>query len=221
MKAIVSLLQAAAVVAGIEVSHLFPTASPTKNDPWYCATENITSYFDVPKPTAALKTALDSYGAELYKACTLPLEERLDCPYPAYSSWCGFATAAAPEVTAYYSSYASEASSWWFRRSSTAQEIASVCPNRWRSAMEGLPFGGVWLNQTIAFARCYDEAHPNPNPEPSTTEVSPLTSTMSSASSGARETRAAESGTARRRGDGSIEMIVAAAAAAATVGMIL
>ncbi|KAL7629537.1 hypothetical protein AAE478_001058 [Parahypoxylon ruwenzoriense] len=140
---------------------LLPMAAPTvTRDPWQCATENLTQYFDVPKPTGSLLTALDSYASELFKTCTAAGAAAQSCPFPEQSLWCSFGTAAPSTVLADYSSYGSVASSWWSARSSAAVFLAQDCASSWWKVMTNTPNGQVWLNETIIFAGCYSEAHP-------------------------------------------------------------
>lgn len=58
---------AATTAAAVYATTLFPSfpspATDITRDPWQCATENITHYFDVPKPTGELLDALVDYGA--------------------------------------------------------------------------------------------------------------------------------------------------------------
>ena len=142
---------------------LMPIAEPTTTrDPWYCATESIAQYFDIPKPTGVLLDELLDYGDKLIEDCTLTITPSATvvptCPFPEWKSWCAFTTAAPPEVLPAYSSYASVASSWWAAHSSRAVEVVQSCPNTWISEMREALYGEVWLNNTIAFAGCYAEA---------------------------------------------------------------
>ncbi len=140
---------------------LMPRAEPTTvtRDPWQCATTNLTKYFDVPKPTGSLSTALESFNSELRKTCLAAGTPLLYCPFPAQSSWCGFTTAAPSEVLPDYSSFGSRVSSWWSQHSSEAVSLAKKCPVGWSNAMFAGGHGETWLNTTIAFAECYAEAH--------------------------------------------------------------
>ncbi|KAF2972662.1 hypothetical protein GQX73_g873 [Xylaria multiplex] len=137
-----------------------PTSAPT-GDPWQCATQNLTRFFDVPKPTgAALTDAIDSYVDGLLAPCmasATELSQVLSCSISNQAQWCGFATAAPPSVvTAAYSEYASTAASWWHAHSSAAVSLSEECPVSW--ARFG-PIDHAWLNQTIAQAGCYNAAH--------------------------------------------------------------
>jgi hypothetical protein len=161
------LLQVTLGIAEVLPIHmtLLPRAEPTiTKDPWQCATENLTQYFDVPKPTGSMLTALLSFADKLYDSCTiteLPTGTVLpQCPFPEQSSWCAFSTVAPKTVLSDYSSYGSAANLWWSAHSSKAVSVAQRCPNSWYKVMRETPNGEIWLNDTIAFAGCYAEAHP-------------------------------------------------------------
>jgi hypothetical protein len=182
MKPNMLLLQAALSIAEVLPIHmtLLPRAEPTiTKDPWQCATENLTQYFDVPKPTGSMLTALLSYADKLYESCTLtelPTGTVLpQCPFPEQSRWCAFTTAAPKSVLSDYSAYGSAANSWWSAHSSNAVSVAQRCPNSWYQVMRMTPNGEIWLNDTIAFAGCYAEAHPI---------TTPLLTTLISATTG-------------------------------------
>lgn len=139
---------------------VLPTDVPsgTQHDNWRCAVANLTQYFDVPKPTGSLLSAIYSYADKLVDACTLTddIERFLDC-YPANDEWCKFTTAAPASLIPDYKLYGSAASSWWAAHSSSALFLATDCPERWFNAMYEVPNGGTWLNDTINFAACYGE----------------------------------------------------------------
>ena len=156
---------------------LLPRNAPSiTQDPWECATMNATQYFDPPKPTGALLTALLSYGDILYKGC-VPVEDPSGnrdpaCPFPEASEWCAFSNTVAPSMTTAYWSYASSASSWWSAKSSRTSSVAKRCPNTWYEVMRGTPAGETWLNDTKIFAECYEFAHPpTALPSPSRTGI--------------------------------------------------
>ncbi|KAH8719526.1 hypothetical protein GQ44DRAFT_729825 [Phaeosphaeriaceae sp. PMI808] len=144
-----------------------PPTSRQSPDPWQCATKNITQYFDVPKPTAALLSALESYGDVLLKPClaTATGLDILSCSVSETSKWCGFATDARPAIQTRYSAYGSAAASWYGAKSSAIESIKKDCPVTWDKVG---PIDQAWLNQTVVHAKCYDVAHP----KPSTTAVS-------------------------------------------------
>jgi hypothetical protein len=158
-------------------SSLMPTVPPSiTEDPWDCATENITKFFDLPKPTGNLLDALLSYGDKLNENCTITVPATgtilPTCPFPPQSELCAFATSAASELLPAYSSYGSAASSWWSAHSSGALSMAKYCPNRWYGMMRDTLDADVWLNDTIAFGNCYAEAH-------ATSEAPTITATES------------------------------------------
>ena len=144
------------------VAHI--TAAPRAElaesiDPWQCLTENLTQYLDVPKPTDSLFKELQSHGSKLYKPCLAAPTLTAFCPFPVQSSWCAFTTSAPSDVLPVYSSYASQAYLWWSAHSSSVVSLAQECPIGWENAILMYPGGDMWLNNTIAFAGCYAEAH--------------------------------------------------------------
>jgi hypothetical protein len=80
-------------------------ASTLTPDPWQCITENITQYFDVPKPTGTLFDAIDSYGFDVAAPCrpTATGRDMLSCTVSDPKSWCSFTTAAPADVLSGYS----------------------------------------------------------------------------------------------------------------------
>lgn len=142
---------------------ILPSERPTATkDPWQCTTETLPQYFDVPKPTGRLASAVQSYNLELVKGCEptgLNAHGIPVCAFPEPSKWCAFTTAAPSTLLPEFSSYASSASSWWSARSSTAIELAEECPSGWFKAMVDTPGGSAWLNLTLIFSECYAEAH--------------------------------------------------------------
>lgn len=144
---------------------LFPSVSPTiTRDTWQCATVNASQYFDPPKATGDLLTALISYADNIAKDCTRTrLEanptEVPSCPFPEVSQWCAFSKVMEPSLTATYSAYGSAASSWWAAKSSGASSVAARCPKTWFKVMVQTPAGAPWLNETIIFSECYVSAH--------------------------------------------------------------
>lgn len=176
LKTTTLFLQTTATLSAMH-TRILPRDEPTiTSDPWQCATEDIPQYFEVPKPTGSLLTALISYGDKLYEGCT-PTEEPTGifppkCPFPEQSSWCAFTTAAPTAVLSDYSSYASSASFWWAEHSAAAVSVAQKCPNTWFKIISETPNGDIWLNNTIAFAGCYAEEHPAPTNGFSTVTIS-------------------------------------------------
>lgn len=152
MKSFTLLSVLAASTAALDPSSLsaiLPTAKPTVTDDWYCALSAYSPYFDPPKPTGTLLSALQSYGSKLQESCT---EKR--CPYPDATSWCGFTTAAPTAALPAYTSYASSASVWWANHSSSAMDLAQECPYYWYDALTDIPSTPGWLNMTIINAEC-------------------------------------------------------------------
>ncbi|EPE35193.1 hypothetical protein GLAREA_10889 [Glarea lozoyensis ATCC 20868] len=136
---------------------VIPTAVPTlSRDPWQCATENITQYFDVPMPTGNLLSALVSYGSTLIQTCSSSVIDDLNC-FPSKEKWCAFTTAAPASVLPEYRAYGSAASAWWAAHSSKAVDLAVECPNSWFDASMRFAGGPTMLNETIIFAACYAE----------------------------------------------------------------
>lgn len=181
MKFAIVIFKASAVAASI-FDTILPTTEPTvTSDPWRCTTEIFERFFDPPKPTGQLLTALLSYGDELIKDCTATKTNVVGiptCPFPAQEEWCAFTTAAPTALLPDYSSYASTASSWWSVHSAQALEHARYCPSRWFRAMTRVPAGAGWLNDTIAFAGCYASANGHTT-KPTTTNTVSATSMAS------------------------------------------
>ncbi|RGP63226.1 hypothetical protein FLONG3_9982 [Fusarium longipes] len=141
---------------------ILPTTKGTiTSDPWQCATHTFESFFDVPKPTGALLDAILDYGDTLLDGCKATLTDAMGmpvCTFPPQSDWCAFSKSAPSSLLTAYSAYGSSASSFWVEHSSEAVKYAGYCPNGWFKAMTSLPYGAVWLNDTIAFAGCYAAA---------------------------------------------------------------
>jgi hypothetical protein len=78
--------------------------------------------------------------------------------FPAKERWCEFTTVAPTYVMSDYSTYGSQASSWWAARSSAAVALASKCSYEWFDAAYEVPGAAAWLNDTIMFAACHEEA---------------------------------------------------------------
>jgi hypothetical protein len=147
---LLSLIAAsAAALDPASLSAILPTAKPTATDDWYCALSAYSPYFDPPKPTGTLLSALQSYGSKLQESCT-----EKSCPYPDATRWCGFTTAAPTAALPAYTSYASSASVWWANHSSSAMDLAQECPYYWYDALTDIPSTPAWLNMTIINAEC-------------------------------------------------------------------
>ncbi|OBT63318.1 hypothetical protein VE03_07229 [Pseudogymnoascus sp. 23342-1-I1] len=154
---VVALTTAIATAIAPELITLAPRAQRTGTpDPWQCISENVTQYLDVPKPTGSLFDEIKSYAVSLYEPCLASLTAT--CPFPAQSDWCAFTTAAPKDVLPAYSSYASQAHSWWEAHSSVIASAKEMCPNNWANGLWRNAGSEEWLNDTIAFAGCYAEA---------------------------------------------------------------
>jgi hypothetical protein len=147
---LLSLIAASAAALGpASLSAILPTAKPTATDDSYCALSAYSLYFDPPKPTGTLLSALQSYGSELQESCT---EKR--CPYPDATRWCGFTTAAPTAALPAYTSYASSASVWWANHSSSGMDLVPIVRTFLRDALTDIPSTPGWLNMTIINAEC-------------------------------------------------------------------
>jgi hypothetical protein len=152
-------------------------------DPWQCATEDITQYFDPPQPSANVLDAINSYGDGLVKPCVATAigADVLSCTVTDPKSWCGFTTAAPSSILATYSTWVSEAVSFWTSKSSTMSVLATSCPVAWGNfAMVHT----AWVSLAVAHAECYLSAHPQTKPSTgastptaSTTPANPSTAT--------------------------------------------
>ncbi|GAB1317776.1 hypothetical protein MFIFM68171_07986 [Madurella fahalii] len=118
-------------------------------------------YFDVPKPSGSLDRAMISYGSKLIETCMTSGTYSYPCAFPDKTRWCGVTTELPASLLPEYSSYASNASSWWSVHSSRAVAVAQECPILWYEASNsGVLGGAVWLNHTLINAECYAEANP-------------------------------------------------------------
>jgi len=178
----------------MNTAQLMPSASPTgSRDPWECITMKLPQYFDVPTATGSLKEALGSYGSEMIKTCTGKPIERISCPFPEKSQWCGFSTAAPTSVMGAYSSYGSVASSWWAARSSSASLLASMCSHGWYKASTNHPANQALLNETIILGECHAEAYPTWN------SLTTTSAAMTRATATTNSPRATKTNAARTR----------------------
>jgi hypothetical protein len=160
MKVLTSALIAALAVTAHAANRLqlAPTASPTvTQDPWQCATEKYDDYFNVPKSTGDLVTAISLYADSLIATCVVTGTP--PCQYPEKTRWCGIKTAIPASLQSDLSLYGSTASVWWGSHSSAAVSLAEFCPHKWYKASTKQVFGALYLNRTIDFAECYDEVH--------------------------------------------------------------
>jgi len=137
-----------------------PPAGTLSPDPWQCVTENINQYFDILKPTGKVLEGINSYGAEVAKPCraTATGLDLFSCTVSDPKSWCGFTTAAPADVMASYSTYVSEAVSFWTAKRATISVLSTSCPVAWA---EPDPAQHEWLKIALAHAECYLQAHPD------------------------------------------------------------
>ncbi len=149
---------------------LAPTVEPnvTQNDHWVCATYDLANNFMVanPRPTGALLTAHASYASQLARTCTVTAANGSvgliwPCPNPHKSLWCSWSKAMPTSLLPEYTSYAKKAGSWWTTKSAAAVSMAAECPQYWYEAAvfgPGIVLGGFWLNQTLIYNDCLNEA---------------------------------------------------------------
>lgn len=163
--ALVALSSRAAALDWDSTAHeiLIPTTFPEleEPDPWFCAASNLTHFWDVPRPPDDIYEAFQARGAAYFNECksafTNMREARAVCN-PDKDHWCQITTTAPPSALADYLSYGSSASSWWKAHSSDALELAPECPDNWYNAMFEFPAAESWLNRTIIYGACYEEA---------------------------------------------------------------
>ncbi|CAI4214163.1 unnamed protein product [Parascedosporium putredinis] len=131
-------------------------AAKTGEDPWQCATEDISQYLDnVPTPTGNVEEAINNYGQSVgVEPCmaTAKGEDILRCSISDPARWCGFTTAASPDVLSSYSTYLSEAVSYWTANSESISAVATDCPVAWGSADLAAQ---EWIKIAKAHAECY------------------------------------------------------------------
>ena len=155
----------AATTSSALYATLLPTAPPTvTKDPWQCATSNISQYFDPPKPTGTLLSAIVSYADEIFESCS----SAAGCDFPPQSKWCRVTSAIKGTMIKSYVTYASSASSWVATKSGAMVAAATECPNTWWNSMIQTPNGDIWLNDTLIFSECYASLYP-----PSSTRAAP------------------------------------------------
>ncbi|MBE3043958.1 hypothetical protein IMZ48_15575 [Candidatus Bathyarchaeota archaeon] len=135
-------------------------------------TENITQYFlDVPTPTGNVLEEIQSFGYDVAAPCraTATGLDGLSCTVSDPKSWCGFTTAAPPDVLSSYSTYLSDVVSFWTAKSDTIDELSTSCPVAWARPHMGQH---EWLKIARAHAECYFNEHPQTDTdldEPTTT----------------------------------------------------
>ncbi|KAK2036423.1 hypothetical protein LZ31DRAFT_232640 [Colletotrichum somersetense] len=129
--------------------------SLTQRDPWQCATQNLSQYFDVPKPSGTLSKAIDMYVDELVEPCleTATGTDLFNCRVTEPSQLCGFTTyaSATPALITAFASYESAAASFWRSNSASVSSLSVECASAWGHFGE---LNHAWLNQTIAYASC-------------------------------------------------------------------
>ncbi|KAK2013293.1 hypothetical protein LZ32DRAFT_658093 [Colletotrichum eremochloae] len=131
------------------------TLTSTHRDPWQCATQNLSQYFDVPKPSGTLSAAIDMYVDELVEPCleTATGTDLFNCRVTESSQLCGFTTyaSATPALITAFASYESAAASFWRSNSESVSSLSVECASAWGHFGE---LNHAWLNQTIAYASC-------------------------------------------------------------------
>jgi hypothetical protein len=195
-----------------------PTARPnvTETDPWTCVTESVKEiYFNPPKPSGALDSAMISYGDQLIETCLTSGTYRYPCDFPDKTRWCGVTTALPASLLPAYSTYASNASSWWSVHSSAAVRVAQECPILWWEIANMVVLGGaVNMNHTLINAECYAEAHASGTPA-STTTGPTATPGQGATGSSSVPTRTAQNRVAGRADSGQMWAVAASGLAAA------
>ncbi|KAF5244278.1 hypothetical protein FANTH_7788 [Fusarium anthophilum] len=220
------VLQVSVAAASIFDTILPTTKGTITSDPWQCATHTFESFFDVPKPTGALLDAILDHGDAIQKGCKSTLTDAMGksvCAFPPQSDWCAFTKSAPSSLLTAYSSYGSLASSWWAEHSSEAVEYAEYCPNGWFSAMTSLPYGAVWLNDTIAFAGCHAAAHATGKPKTTLKATATAGPKATGTATGATATAATENrnGIAGKRDDVGMWVVAGTGLAATAANTLL
>lgn len=197
-----------------------PTARPnvTTTDPWTCVTESVKErYFNGPRPSGSLDEAMISYGSQLIETCKTSGTYSYPCAFPDKTRWCGVTTALPASLLPAYSSYASNASSWWSVHSSSAVLVAQECPILWYEMSNfGILGGAVWLNHTLIDAECYAEAHATSAASATGPTATPgQTAKSSNATPTPMPTRTATNGVLGRAENGQMWAVAASGLAAA------
>ncbi|EGE08656.1 hypothetical protein TEQG_07617 [Trichophyton equinum CBS 127.97] len=74
---LLAAIAAAKDITDDDITIILPNERPTVTiDPWQCLTQNLTEYFDVPRPTGAFYSAVHSHGSELIKDCVAATERK-------------------------------------------------------------------------------------------------------------------------------------------------
>jgi hypothetical protein len=127
-------------------------------DPWQCATENITQYYLGPSPTGDVGDAINTFGEAFVGPCVATATglDALRCAVQDYRSWCGFSTAVPANVQSSYSTYVSSVVSFWEANSATMAILSTSCSVSWALQHDGQR---NILYMGSCHARCYLEAH--------------------------------------------------------------
>lgn len=129
-------------------------------DSWQCATETMQQYFEVPMASGELSSSLISWRRrQTSKYCDRPVQDWYLCDDIPTSAWCEYTTAAPSNVRSAYATHISEAYSWSSERSASLAVLPTNCPDTWDRASYDVIDGPAWLNETIAQAACYAQAH--------------------------------------------------------------
>lgn len=170
------------------------TLTSIQRDPWQCATQNLSQYFDVPKPSGTLSAAIDMYVDELVEPCleTATGADLFNCRVTESSQLCGFTAfaSATPSLITAFASYESAAASFWRSNSESVSSLSVECASAWNHFGE---LNHAWLNQTIAYASCVLDDLP-----PVSTTAGSSSSATTAPSSGATGTTTNTAGLAKR-----------------------
>jgi hypothetical protein len=113
-------------------------------------------FTDVPTSTGDLEEGINSYGGEVARPCHEAHPSAI-CTVSDPSSWCGFTTAAPPNVLSTHSTYLSSATSLWRTHGATMSVVETECPVvRGRSDISRRTL----LKIAMAHTECYVHAHP-------------------------------------------------------------
>lgn len=169
-------------------SILLPTDPPPEEpeDSYDCVFENVTQYYDVPKPPGRLLDCLFDYGDKLFEECMDGSgAEEGDC-YLEKEQWCAFTTERPASVASDLSDWHTTVSSWWSANSSKAVSVAEECPQYWFEAGVEVLDGRTWLNKTIIFAGCDADSEPSGD---ATTRSARITGDSTTAAPASRQTQ--------------------------------
>lgn len=139
---------------------------------------------NAPQATGSVLSAFQSYGDDFAAPCLSTAADFMSCVISDPKDWCGYTTAAPPDVLSDYSAnYLSAAVSFWTENSATLSVLSESCPVAWQrpSLIEH-----EWLRIAKAHAECYLKSQPetrtdsNVGAQQSTSESSTSTNTVSS-----------------------------------------